>query len=220
MEYSISVVIPVFNGEKLVGRAIESVLNQSHQPDEIIVIDDGSTDGTRDAVARFGSQVSYHHQQNAGSSVARNHGIALSTGNYLSFLDHDDIWTQNKLQTQVSVLNGHPGTEAVWGHVVEFSGDPKGIDITKRIPGYHPGTLLISRETFTRIGEFSVEFSQAEVADWVARAQRHDLQQVMLPDVLMYRCLHEDNKGKQNPDSRQQYLQVLKAHLDRKRQRD
>jgi len=103
-DINISVVIPVFNRADIVSRAIESVLNQTLQPSEVIVIDDGSMDNTAEMVQQFGEAVTYLYQTNAGPSVARNLGITSANGNYIAFLDSDDEWMRNKLEKQVELI--------------------------------------------------------------------------------------------------------------------
>ncbi len=88
--YAVSVVIPAYNAEKYIGRAIDSVLAQTRQPDEIIVVDDGSTDNTPNAIKSYGSKVYYIHQENGGASVARNTGIEAAKSEWIAFLDADD----------------------------------------------------------------------------------------------------------------------------------
>lgn len=94
----ISAVIPTFNREALVARAIESALGQSRPPDEVIVVDDGSTDGTEARVAVFGDRVRYVRQANQGGASARNHGVEHATGEWIAFLDSDDVWTDGHLE--------------------------------------------------------------------------------------------------------------------------
>ncbi len=105
----VSVIIPVLNGEAALGEALSSVLAQTHQELEILVIDDGSTDGTVEVARSIGdARISVHSFDNGGISTARNRGIALANGEYLSFLDHDDLWTTDKLQKQVEALEANP----------------------------------------------------------------------------------------------------------------
>ena len=110
--YSVSVVIPAYNGEKYIGRAIDSVLAQSHPPDEIIVVDDGSSDGTGDVVGRYASSVRYIYQENAGASVARNAGIEAARSEWIAFLDADDCWLKDKLKLQIEHLKRN--ADLVW----------------------------------------------------------------------------------------------------------
>ena len=107
-KYSISTVIPAYNAAEHIARTIESVLAQSLQPDEIIVVDDGSTDGTADMVKKYGDKVRYIHQQNAGVSAARNAGIKAATSQWIAFLDADDEWMPEYIETQFQLLKNNP----------------------------------------------------------------------------------------------------------------
>ena len=108
----ISVVIPAFNEQDYVARAIDSVLAQSLQPAEIIVVDDGSTDKTADVIRQYGGKVNYVYQPNAGLAAARNTGIRESCYDYIAFLDSDDEWTKNHLKAACQVFEENPGL--VW----------------------------------------------------------------------------------------------------------
>ncbi len=101
---SISVVIPAYNAEQFVARALNSVLAQSRRADEIIVVDDGSTDKTAEKIKDFGDQVRYIYQENAGASVARNRGVEAAGGEWIAFLDADDEWLPEKLGLQCALL--------------------------------------------------------------------------------------------------------------------
>ena len=105
---TISVVITTYNRRQLVQRAINSVLRQTLQVHEIILIDDGSADGTGDLIRQKYPEVRYHWQANQGISAARNQGIALSSGDWIAFLDADDEWLREKLHWQMSELNQAP----------------------------------------------------------------------------------------------------------------
>lgn len=109
----ISVVIPAYNAEKYIARAVGSVLKQTRRADEIIVIDDGSTDGTADAVRSFGDRVRLIQQPNAGVSAARNAGIRAAAGNWIAFLDADDEWLLEFIQKQREIIQRNP--DVAWG---------------------------------------------------------------------------------------------------------
>ncbi len=100
----ISAVIPVYNRAHLIGRAIESVLRQSKPPAEIIVVDDGSTDGTREQVASFGNVVRYVYQPNSGAAVARNRGVREAESEWIAFLDSDDLWLETHLERMARAI--------------------------------------------------------------------------------------------------------------------
>jgi glycosyltransferase involved in cell wall biosynthesis len=123
--YSVSVVIPTYNRRDTVSRAIESVLAQTRPADEIIVVDDGSTDDSQSLLTeRFGSQISYVRQENAGCPAARNRGIAMARGEWVALLDSDDTWLPSKLQVQLAVHETHPdlGWSATGAVLVDATG--------------------------------------------------------------------------------------------------
>jgi glycosyltransferase involved in cell wall biosynthesis len=104
----VSVVIPTYNSAAFLREAIQSVLGQTYDDFEIVVVDDGSTDNTESVVHSFGDQVCYMKQQNQGAGAARNHGIKRSRGKYVAFLDADDLWLPGKLGEQIAVLDQDP----------------------------------------------------------------------------------------------------------------
>lgn len=103
----VSVIIPAYNGDRYIGEAIASVLAQTYSNYEIIVIDDGSVDNTRQVVQGYGDRVKYFYQENQGVAAARNQGIRVSQGEYIAFLDQDDVFIPHKLSEQVSCLELH-----------------------------------------------------------------------------------------------------------------
>lgn len=114
----ISVVIPCYNGERFITAALQSVYGQSFVDYEVIVIDDGSTDATRMVIAPYLNRLRYHHQENQGLAVARNVGLQLACGDYVTFLDADDIWEPDNLRIKYEVLIRYPGIAGVFS---EFS---------------------------------------------------------------------------------------------------
>lgn len=117
----VSVVIPAFNAAKFIVETIESVLKQTYQPIEIILVDDGSYDSTVSLVEEnFGDRVRLVSQKNAGPSAARNRGICESSGKYIAFLDADDIWLPKKIEKQVAVMEKHPELGLICGDMIDF----------------------------------------------------------------------------------------------------
>ena len=108
----ISVIIPTYNHGRFVGKAINSVLNQTYKDFEIIVVDDGSTDNTRGLINAYGNQIKYIYQANQGLASARNTGIQASRAKYVAFLDADDWFAKENLEIKVSYMQNHP--EATW----------------------------------------------------------------------------------------------------------
>ena len=119
----ITVIIPAFNAELYVAHAINSVLRQTDGRYEIIVVDDGSTDQTRDVVQRYGDLVRYEHQHNAGPSTARNRAIELATADMIACLDADDLWHPDKSAIQMARFHARPELTGCAAHVQNFLSD-------------------------------------------------------------------------------------------------
>jgi len=119
--WKVSVVIPAYNVGDYIGRAIDSVLVQSHRADEIIVVDDGSGDKTAEVVKGYGSKVRYIRQENLGASAARNRGIHSARNRWIAFLDGDDEWFAEKLGLQVALLRNNPELSWVSGNFIRCS---------------------------------------------------------------------------------------------------
>ncbi len=117
----VSIIIPTFNARQWLGVAIDSALAQTHRNCEVLVIDDGSTDGTREWLAdKYGDQIKYFYKSNGGLGNARNVGLRNAHGEYVQFLDSDDLMLPEKVATHAEYLLRHPGTDIVYGHIVCF----------------------------------------------------------------------------------------------------
>jgi glycosyltransferase involved in cell wall biosynthesis len=225
-EMLVSTIIPVFNGEKYLVEALESALDQSWQSHEIIVVDDGSSDSTADISKQFGHRLIYTYQPNQGTAAARNRGVELSTGDYLAFLDQDDIWMPEKLALQVTAFRTDPGLEIAFGYVQQFLSPDMGSALKDKlycasepIRGVLTSTLMVSRDAFQRVGRFDTRWQLGEWSNWYLRALDAGLKMDILPDVLARRRLHERNKGVVQRDRLQEYPKLIKAALDRRRQK-
>jgi glycosyltransferase involved in cell wall biosynthesis len=210
----VSVVIPVRNGVQFIAAAIESVLAQDYRPLELIVVDDDSSDGTREVVKKF-AQVSLQIQSHRGAGAARNAGVRAAKGELIAFLDADDLWTREKLSKQVAAFEHDAGLEAVFGHVAEFE-DANSAANGREIPGPIPGTMLIKRAAFARIGWFDASADSLEGADWYLRALEKSLRARMLPEVVYRRRIHGNNRSIVQRDLHG-YVRAIKASLDRRR---
>ncbi len=216
--------IGVYNAAPYVGEAIESVLAQDYRPLELIVVDDGSTDGSGRVAAGY-VEVRLLRQENAGNGAARNRAVAAATGELFAFLDADDRFAPGKLTRQKAFLDAHPDVDMVFGHVREFV-SPE-LDAATRsairppapepMPWTAPNLMLIRRDSFLRVGAFTTAVRVGVTVDWFARAQEAGLRYAMLPDVVLERRLHTQNNGLRERDSRTQYLEVIRAALERRR---
>lgn len=220
----VSVIIPVYNCEKYLGEAINSVLAQSYRPLEIIVVDDGSTDGSADVAMRLGGQVRCELRAHEGLGAAQNHGVNAATGDFLSFLDADDLWMGDKLARQMACLGDAPELDMVFGYVQQFHSPELDEDARARIgragkvmAGLSTGTLLIRRESFFHVGLFATDLRLGQFIDWYAKALESGLKGLVLPEVMMKRRLHTSNTGIRERYARNDYAKILKASLDRRR---
>lgn len=222
----ISCIIPVFNGERYLGEALDSILAQSYRPIELIVVDDGSTDRTAGVVAAFGDQVRYLRQNNQGPSSARNLGIRAAGGGFIAFLDADDLWHPEKLQRQMDRFKTRRELDYCVTHVQNFwipdlrdeAAKYRDHRITRPIPGYVTGTLLGRRAIFESVGLFNLALAHGDSTDWFLRAAERGAVMELLPEVLMYRRLHPTNRSRvRAATSREEYLRLVKLSLDRRR---
>jgi glycosyltransferase involved in cell wall biosynthesis len=209
----VSAIIPVHNVDRYLGEAIESVLAQTYSNIELIVIDDGSTDASAIVAQSYGDRVNYLYQSNAGVSAAQNAGVKRAKGDLVAFLDSDDTWSAGKI------------LDMVFTHVEQFRSPELPADVPCGVPpgqeimaGLATGTMLTRVEAFDRVGLFSSGFVIGDFIDWFARAVDAGVTHEILPDVLMRRRIHDRNMGISNRDHRSDYLQVLKAAIDRRRQ--
>jgi glycosyltransferase involved in cell wall biosynthesis len=222
----VSVIIPVHNCERYLAEAIESVLTQTYRPIEIIVVDDGSTDGSANVAKRFTPPVRYHFQPQSGAGAARNRGTELARGNFFAFLDADDLWLEKKLALQMAILESDPGLDMVFGHVEHFH-SPELDDSQKArldcprepLPGYLPGTMLIREDDYLRAGAFDSKWKVGEFVDWYIRAMERELRSVLVPETLLKRRVHGSNIVIRERKSRVDYVRILKASLDRRRKK-
>lgn len=221
---TISIIIPVFNAERYLAEAIESVLMQAVKHLEIIVVDDGSTDESAKVANTFKNDTCYLLQENKGAAAARNLGISLAKGPLLAFLDADDVWTAHKLELQLKVLEDDPKLDMVLGNVEQFVSPELDAENRNRLrielkimPGYHVGTMLIKKKSFQQVGLFRENLQLAETVDWFSRAKEMKLHYKMLPEVVMKRRIHTTNQGLYKRQHMKDYVSVLKTALDRRR---
>ena len=220
----ISVMIGAYNAAPYLGEAIESVFAQDYEPIELIVVDDGSTDGTAD-VARSFARVQLIQQENGGNGAARNRAVESASGELYAFLDADDRFTSGKLMLQKAALDADPGLDIVFGHVREFL-SPELDEETRAslrppapdpMPWTAPNLMLVRRESFERVGAFTTAVRVGVTVDWFARAAEAGLRYSILPEVVLERRLHTENNGLRERASRSQYLEVIRQAMERRR---
>jgi glycosyltransferase involved in cell wall biosynthesis len=205
----VSVIMAVHNREASVARAIDSVLGQTYRSLELIVVDDGSTDGTREVVERFSPPVKLISQTHAGAYVARNHALRYAQGELIAFIDSDDAWTPDKLELQVPLMR-RPDVGLVFGDAIHVMAPQDGASQTgltsfsvappkrgRALEGlvscnFVPTcTVLVRRSCLEEIGGFSESnMVSADYLAWFRIAQRHELDFVERP--LIEYTVHAD----------------------------
>ncbi len=221
----ISCVIPVYNGERYLRETLDSACAQTHDAVEIIVVDDGSTDGTQAAVREYPAEIRYLHQENAGPAVARNRGIAAASGAFVALLDADDLWHPRKLELQLERFRTRPELAAsvtlmqnFWSPELNINMDDTNRDLLRPVAGFGPSAMMVRSEVFESLGGFDESTAHVHTADWFARARDRGAEIELLEQVLVKRRLHGSNRSSQLADaSRDEFLQLVKARLDRRR---
>lgn len=223
----LSVIIPVYNGERYLAETIDSVLAQNHRLIKVIIVDDGSTDGTAHIANNYGSSIRYCYQQNLGTAAAMNRGTDLACGEYLAFLGADDLWPEGRIRVQLEAFEAHTDVDIVSGYVKQFFSPEMTESVKKRIrfsadliPGYVIPAMLIKRQAFFRVGLFETRWKVGAEMSWYLRAQERGLKIMILPDLVLLRRIHESNKGITKRSFINQRAQILKAALDRRRARE
>jgi len=191
----LSVIIPVFNGEKYLAEAIGSIVDLGQEEMEITIVDDGSSDGTAQIAARFRDRVAYVAQANRGPAAARNHGLSLAHGEIIGFLDADDLWTENIITQALASLRARPDVDIVQGRIQEIKPRPTDASgcvfecFSKPYPFINIGSALYRKAVFGKVGGFDETMRFCEDYDWFLRAFDAHISKVRIDDVtLLYRA--------------------------------
>lgn len=224
MRSKVSVILVVYNGENYVAEAIESILAQDYADREVVVVNDGSTDRTQEIIDSFGGYLRSIYQPNQGLGAGRNTGIDAASGDYLAFLDHDDLWPKTKLSVQMAQMTAEE--PILFSHVQQFICPTLSTEERRKVvvdesilPGYIAGTMLLSKKRFLQVGYFREQNEVGDFIDWYLRAQERGAPMRLLGETLLFRRVHRDNMGRKaalyTPKA---YLHILKASLDRRRE--
>jgi len=219
----ITAIIVVRNGERFLADALHSIAAQHRQPDEIIVVDGQSTDRTAE-IAQATPGVRYILQPDLGIANARNLALSAAAGDFVAFLDADDLWTPDKLQVQLAFMQANPHLMYTTTLLRLFydPGTPprpgfreEGFD--QGIEGRFPGTMLARRAVFGRVGPFDPAFRVAFEVDWFARAQDAGVPSAVVEEILLHKRIHAANNAIQREQFRREWFVVMRRSLLRKR---
>jgi glycosyltransferase involved in cell wall biosynthesis len=220
----VSVIIITYNREKYLKAALQSVFDQDYANHEVILVDDGSTDGTPAIADDLQGQVRYVRMPHRGIPAARNEGVRQAKGQFIAFLDSDDLWEPGKLSFQVSHLQENPACDICFGMLRRFlepgSALPPGLrmeSVTADQVSMSVCVGLIRREVFEQVGEFDETFALGEDSDWMARARDRDCR-FDFPERCLARIrIHDANSSHHNPGGTGALLKALRASVQRKK---
>ena len=217
----VSVIVPIHNGERFLGEALDSIAAQDYDAVEVIVVDDGSSDGgpslaaTRDVVLL--------RQERRGVASARNAGLDRARGEIVAFLDQDDLWMPLKLRRQVDVLTAHPDSVCLvqLSYFLESGVAPppwfgKRELLVGDHTGWAPSCVAVCRELFDRVGRFDERLQHGSDLDWSARALQMGIAVEVVPEMLVRHRIHERNDSA-TPAAMTDMFTVLRGALARRR---
>lgn len=221
----VSVVIPLYNAAPFIGEALASVQAEGHPALEVIVVDDGSTDGSLAlALERFPG-VRAIRQERAGIGAARNRGVAMARGQVLAFLDADDRWPPGRLAPLLAALARLDSPGMVFGRVRHFLCPSLGARDRTRfhcpdepVPGYSAGAMVTRLVDFRSVGPFEEDLRVGEFLGWLARARDRGLAGATIEEVVLERRIHGANQTLRARGAFADYVLMLKRSLDRRRQ--
>jgi glycosyltransferase involved in cell wall biosynthesis len=225
-EARVSVVIPARNAERYLGAALRSVLAQTAGRMEIVVVDDASTDGTAAAAAAFAGDRArcIVLPERRGVAGARNAGVEIATGDYLAFLDADDLWLPERTAVLLGALASQERRAIALGHVEQFISPELAPELRGTLaappppgPAYLAGGILLRRADFLAVGAFDETLTLGEFIDWFSRARRAGLAEIVVPDIVLRRRIHGANTTLRERAAAGDYLQVVRRELARKR---
>jgi glycosyltransferase involved in cell wall biosynthesis len=222
----VSVIVPVYNSECYITEAIQSIERQQYQALEVIVIDDHSTDRTAEKLEQFrhlDNLIYYRLDSNIGPSAARNQGIRIASGDFIAFLDADDIWPEGTVINLIDYLNRHPSADIIQGHIQDlwlsdisdyrliFShfGEPR--------LSFNLGSAIFNRELFDRVGLFDEQMRRSEDVDLWVRIREKGVSKAITERVTLFYRRHPYCSLRKEPQQLPGFAKVLKKNLDQRR---
>ena len=220
---AVSVIMPMYRPGRFIHEAIDSIVAEAEPGTEIIVVDDGSKDGTAESIEKRGfSNLLVLRQDNAGPASARNFGLSRARGEFVAFLDADDMWLVGKLGIQLQIMADHPYAGIVMGNTVGFGehaedGDHRFLANWESRQFLQLGSALVRRQVFDKAGMFDPALRYAEDVDWFLRVREAGVTIVEHADpVLRYRR-HTNNMTNDTDARDKGFVCALMKNLQRKR---
>lgn len=217
-----SVIMPAYRAAPFVNEALESALGQDYPRVEVIVVDDGSDDATAQLAAEY--PVRLLRQAHRGPAAARNAGLRVARGAYVTIHDADDVWPPDRLSIQIEHLEAHPELGIVLG-LTEFflhPGQPRPAHFSplmegRLVPG-HASTMLARRNVFQQVGEFDETLQLSEDIDWLARAKDAGVKSETVERMLLRYRMHAENTSRHVDRNQEAILTVLRRSVRRQQE--
>jgi len=224
-EPTVTAAIPVRDGEAYLAEAIESVLAQSRPCDQVVVVDNGSSDRSAEIARGFEPKVEVVPEPQPGIGAARNAALRAARGDLVAFLDADDLWQPEKTALQLAALEAEPRLQLVFGHVRQFVspdlGEARAAALrvpTVPQPGLYMGAMLARRTAIDAVGPWPEDVRVSDGLSFLLRAKELGLGQAMLAETVTLRRVHGANHSIDNRDQRTEFARHLKRSLDRRRE--
>jgi glycosyltransferase involved in cell wall biosynthesis len=220
----ISVIIPAYNASATLFETLDSVAAQTLPPDEVILVDDGSTDSTARIAAGHRLQPRLINKPHSGAAASMNLGVRSAAGECLAFLDADDLWSADKSRLQADYLAEHDQIDAVLGHFASFVCPSVPASARRRFvvspdpqPGWLAGTMLIRADAMRRVGSLAEDLSNGYAIDWFDRAKAAGVRFHMADEVVLRRRLHPGSLGARGQTSDAAMVEMARRAIARRR---
>jgi glycosyltransferase involved in cell wall biosynthesis len=224
-EAAVTAVIPVRDGEAYLAEAIESVLAQSRAPDQVIVVDNDSSDRSVEIARGYGPAIEIVFEPRHGIGPARNAALRAARGSHIAFLDADDLWQREKTALQLDAFAADSDLGAVFGHVRQFVSSDLAAEEAAALripnepqPGLYLGAMMARREVIDAIGPWPEESKVSDGLTFMLSLRELGVGKMMLPETVTLRRVHGANHSIRNRSERKEFAQMLKRSLDRRRE--
>lgn len=228
MDLQVSVIIPACNAAETLTETLDSVALQTRQPDEIIVVNDGSTDTTAAIAKAHSLEPKVISTSNQGAAAALNLGISTATGDVLVFLDADDLWLAEKIELQAALLRNEPETGMVFSCMDTFLCPSMPPEAANRLvfptgsqPGYLIGTLMARRDIFSRHGLFDPALRTGYFIDWFGQVKGEGAKFRILPQILLKRRVRQGTLSQRQSVAGDglsaDFIEIARRAIERKR---
>jgi glycosyltransferase involved in cell wall biosynthesis len=217
---TVTALVPVWNGTAFLGEALDSILAQQPAVDEVVVVDDGSTDGSGDVARSYGARVRCVRRAHAGLAATRNAAVREAQSDLVAFLDADDLWPPGRIARLLAALGAEPGCGIVQGRLQRMVRDEQTMQwqlVNESWRAPNVATALIRREVFALVGPFDEGVAGADDVDWLLRAKERGVREAQVDAVTLLYRRHGGNMTNDVAADQSRLLRVLGRAVARRR---